>query len=435
MFYRVSDGVAAVARWGRSDMPLYLTDSHEVILGPTLWAADVALRDSKSKETLRKYGGQVARFLQWLEEHDLKGQRVDLDNTTHRVVGAENWQYVNNATVEAFMADLERMYHDIGQPSPDSINDVLARVQDFYSWAREHDFPVYVKLNDTWVTVVTRNGSLLGDSVQTVHALTWKTPEHKQQILARERDKLVDNESLSIAIRLLAKDDPVYAFIAVVIRETALRPLDCAQLPYRGTNLNAGFRWYDENEWLDLWDDAREKYRDISFSFKSKRGKERTIPFPGDVWNTLCQRWMPLRHERALLYKKEHGVIPPNNILFLSKKGVPVTYKMIHTHFAQVATHPDYPRGRFTPYMLRHAFATYFMITALKEKGVLGRMDVFDVAVFDELRMWMGHNNIKTTYQYYLHLASLLANNDDLPYDLRAESTKELRAIVADLDL
>lgn len=84
--------------------------------------------------------------------------------------------------------------------------------------------------------------------------------------------------------------------------------------------------------------------------------------------------------------------------------------------------------------MLRHTCATYFVYEALKRKNMLGRSFVYDAALDDELRKIMGHTDIRTTLEYYVHLANRFAH-DDLIADLkRSEVDKGLNELLRQLD-
>ena len=90
---------------------------------------------------------------------------------------------------------------------------------------------------------------------------------------------------------------------------------------------------------------------------------------------------MPLRNERAKLYREKHGVSPSDDCLFLSKKGRPITYSMLYDHFKKIEAHPDYVSKSFTPKMLRHSWATYFVYEALKKDKSLNSDYVYNSVV------------------------------------------------------
>lgn len=78
-----------------------------------------------------------------------------------------------------------------------------------------------------------------------------------------------------------------------------------------------------------------------------------------------------------------------------------------------------------TPYMLRHAFATYFVLHQLIAKNRLGQPYLYDAAVDQLLREFLGHADINTTYKYYVHLVNRFVQ-DDLIFDLQKHQNKEI---------
>jgi site-specific recombinase XerD len=190
------------------------------------------------------------------------------------------------------------------------------------------------------------------------------------------------------------------------------------QLPYRGKEVNVDFVPYDEGEAPP--DLGR---RSLHYEFASK-GKVRSIEFPGKLWQAICAAYIPLRRQRAALYRQRTGISPPNSVLFLNEAGYAVTYQMLYREFAKIpflaakALDVKFKGRRFTACMIRHSCATYFVYEALKQKGRLGQHFVYDAALDEELRKLMGHKDIKTTLEYYVHLVNRFVH-DDLLVDLK----------------
>jgi integrase len=97
---------------------------------------------------------------------------------------------------------------------------------------------------------------------------------------------------------------------------------------------------------------------------------------------------------------------------------------MLYREFAKIpflaakALDVKFKGRRFTACMIRHSCATYFVYEALKQKGRLGQHFVYDAALDEELRKLMGHKDIKTTLEYYVHLVNRFVH-DDLLVDLK----------------
>jgi site-specific recombinase XerD len=393
-----TDGLLDVSPYRQGAMPLFLTSSYEVIEAPTIWAAQVSLRRSRSAQTLGHYTNVLARYFNWL---DTAGY------------GAANWQNVDQEIIQSYIIQLIEGRNSEGKPSDQTIEGYIARLADFYKWARQNGYEHFWDMNQEIVRRRLKDQTLLNATVE-VEKLEFKLSSGTPSGIKKELEKFLDNGSFTILIKLL--DDYVYKAIALAIRLTALRPHEVLQMPYLGTGVNSGLRRYREHELATL--------DDITFTFKSK-GKHRSIHVPAELWAHICKYWMPERQRRAELYKQSMGVSPPNSVLFLSAEGRPVTYKMLYDHFRAVREHHDFPRKRMTPYMLRHAFATYFILEQLKAKKLLGQPYLYDAAADQALREFMGHNDIGTTYQYYVHLVNRFVQ-DDLIYDLQKQQGKAI---------
>lgn len=398
MIKLVTDGLVGVAPYDKGNLPLFLTDEYEVIEGPTIWLAQVSLRRSRSDETLKSYSNTLAKFLEWLDEEKC---------------GADKWQNVDVDIIHSYITYLIKGRDSKGKPNDETVEGYIARLGDFYKWAGDNGYDHYWHMSRERLRRTLKDVALRNITID-VERREFKLSGGRSTSPKKEIEKFLDNPGFSILIRLL--DDYVYKWMALIIRLTGIRPKGLLQLPYLGIAENSGLRRYRDHELDDL--------TDIPFTFRSK-GKYQTIKVPGQLWRFICLYWMPERQKRAELYRQRNGVSPPNNVLFLSEDGVPVTYKMLYYHFSKVALHSKFPRTRMTPYMLRHAFATYFVLEQLKAKNRLGQSYLYDAAIDEVLRESMGHTDIDTTYRYYVHLVNRFVQ-DDLIYDLQKNETKEI---------
>ena len=80
--------------------------------------------------------------------------------------------------------------------------------------------------------------------------------------------------------------------------------------------------------------------------------------------------------------------------------------------------------------MLRHACATYFVYDALKKKNRLGDAPVYDASLDEELRKLLGHEDVKTTYMYYVHLVNRFFYDDLLQDTMRARVDDGITALL-----
>lgn len=395
MIFHETDGLKDTAV--RRSVPMYLTDAYDVIEGPTYWAIYVAKKRSKSDDTLKQYTTTLARFLQWRDDEGIH---------------AEAWQRTDEDIISEYIAYLVEERDENGRPNDSTIGSYIAKLEYFFKWARKEGYLHYWDMDMGKVTFTIKDQSMVNRDVEmdrrSVH-LQSGTPTHVDQ----EREKFILREDIPKV--LAAFDDGVYAFMALVFWETGLRPKEFFQLPYMGQGLNTGLRRYRNEELENL-------KQPILFEFESK-GKRRSIQFPPDIWVFICRVWMPLRVERAAKYKKKNGVMPRNSALFLSEAGDIVTKRMLSTNFNKVTKKDECPVKKLTPYIFRHAFATYFVLDRLK--NYMGKDYVYNAVIDAELREWMGHDKSETTYKYYVHLVNRYFN-EDLLTELDKKENKEL---------
>jgi len=362
----------------KDTVPIFLDDDFRVLEGPSYWAIALAQKRSRSLETLKQYTTVLARFLQWRDDNGVK---------------ATNWQLTDEDVMNAYIGYIINNRDPNGKPSNKTVEDYIAILSYFFKWATEKGYKHYWKLDSKKVTV-----QIMGS---TAMVKTEKQIDGRIRIgngstthVDRERDKFIHRENIPRIMELF--DDVVYAFMVLVLWRTGLRPKELFQLPFKGTGLNSGLKRYRDEELSSL--------KEILFRFESK-GKDRDIKFPSDVWAVICSKWMPEWIKRAASYQeRNNGKMPPNSALFLSENGTIVTQKMLRDNFNKVAQDSRCPEKRITPYMFRHAFATYFVLDRLEQYNLLGKAYVYNAVVDAELREWMGHEDIGTTYKYYVHL-------------------------------
>lgn len=380
-----TDGLKNTDVSPKDTVPIFLDDDFRVIEGPSYWAIDIAQKRSRSTETLKQYTTVLARFLQWRDDKGIK---------------AMDWQLTDEDVINAYIGYLIKNRDLEGRPSNKTIEDYIATLSYFFKWATKEGYKHYWKMDLKKVTIHIKGSSSM--------VKTEKQVEKRMRIgngptmhVDREQDKFIHRENIPRILELF--DDAVYSIIVLILWTTGLRPKELFQLPYKGSGLNAGLKRYREEELLNL--------KEILFRFESK-GKERDIRFPGDVWAIICRNWMPERVKRAARYQeRNNGKMPPNNVLFLSENGTVVTPKMLRDNFNKVAQDSRSPEKKITPYMFRHAFATYFILDRLEQYNLLGKAYVYNAVIDAELREWMGHKDIGTTYKYYVHLINRYFHN------------------------
>lgn len=399
-----ANGLMGHPAYKRSRVAIFFDNDHGLLEEPTRWMMAVAKRKSRSIETSRNYAHILARYFDWL---DCEGY------------GCVAWQSIDEDIFDAYLVHLAQPRQDGSTIAYDTALHYAYRIYDFYSWAKKSGYEHSLEVErDEIEHRLDANQHLLGHIKPSVSVgkLNFNLPTGRPALHYRELDRFVTQSDYEAALPLF--DDPVYAIIATIIRITAVRPKDLLQLPYRGKEVNVDFVPYDEGEAPP--DLGR---RSLHYEFASK-GKVRSIEFPGKLWQAICAAYIPLRRQRAALYRQRTGISPPNSVLFLNEAGYAVTYQMLYREFAKIpflaakALDVKFKGRRFTACMIRHSCATYFVYEALKQKGRLGQHFVYDAALDEELRKLMGHKDIKTTLEYYVHLVNRFVH-DDLLVDLK----------------
>lgn len=418
------NGLAHHQAYMRERVGILFTDDYQVLEGPTNWLMNIAKLRSRSDETTRNYGNIIRRFLQWLDDSLIEG--------TDCRFGAENWHMVDEDVFFSFINYISQPTSQlIYGPSHQTLSHIAYRVWSFYHWASANGYKHFLDLDseDVKINIVEQRLLAYIDPTVTVVKLGFNLPSGRPAIHEKEINKFVKQSDFEIAVSEM--DDEVYKVIAVIIRITGLRPKDLFQIPYRGKGCNDGFIPYDAGEIPHDLDS-----KSIYYEFKSK-GKRRSIQFPGKLWRVICELYIPMRRKRASLYEKKHGLPPNNSKLFISNRGDVVSYGMLCANFNKIvdkvqsgAHASDFGATRFNARMLRHTCATYFVYEALALQNRLGRNFVYDAALDEDLRKLLGHNDIKTTLEYYVHLVNRYVH-DNLLSDLhRSRVDSGLNAIL-----
>lgn len=388
----------------RDRIAIFFDNEYQLLEAPTKWIISIAKRKSRSSETSRNYAHILGRYLDWL---DLSGY------------GSQSWQWIDEDIFDSYLLHLAQPKTDGSTIQHKTLLHYASRIHDFYSWARHEAYPHHLDIEIEEINLrLDAHQHLLGHLATSVsvNKLDFNLPTGRPTLHQRELDKFVTHSDYEAAMALF--DDPVFMIIAAIIRITGMRPKDLLQLPYRGKRQNSGFIPFDSNEMPSNIDET-----EIHYEFASK-GRSRSIAFPGKLWRVICENYLPLRRERAILYYRKHGISPPNSALFLTAEGTIVTYPTLYYHFSKIPIkaaelNPKTYKGRrFSACMLRHTCATYFVYEALQQKKRLGQSFVYDASLDEELRKMLGHKDVKTTLEYYVHLVNRFVH-DDLLQDLK----------------
>lgn len=299
---------------------------------------------------------------------------------------------------------IERVRKNSAKPTSSTIyNDALI-IQKFFSWISTAGFTCNVKLHlRTW-TANFKSDKLLNyikkkarisHSGDPIRVLDKESRQHTQQPLISDWE---------IKLLLQSYPDTVYATLFCFALATAMRPSELVKFPYLGNGNNRHIVPHSQLP-ADL--------TQVTYETIGKGNKLRKVTIPkyalADIEKGYTEREYKSRCKK---YKALYGKPCPLSILFLTKEGHPVTAKMIAdaTTYAKKLAHSIDPRFSLDHdfYQSRHWWPTMMMVQHHGERLLTDSADVLDRALAQVLMNQMGHNDIATTYKYYLNLARWL---------------------------
>jgi len=229
-----------------------------------------------------------------------------------------------------------------------------------------------------------------------IRVLEKKSRQRKSNFLITDQE---------IKFLLEAYSDPVYACLFNLALGTAMRPMDLVKFPYIGNGENLHILPYSEMDKKSI----TTKYT----VYSSKGSKDRTINIHLEDLKALEDNYItPHYAKRKKLYKERHGQPCPPHILFLNKKGEPVTESMIssRTNDAKeklLKLGKDF-RPHLVFYQARHWWPTQHIINTFGERLLTESLDVLYLATAQAITDQLGHEDIETTYKYYVDMARVI---------------------------
>lgn len=381
-------------------VPVVLDDQYQIIDAPTEWLISKSQIRSRSGDTRKNYAYVIVHFFNWLQE---KGK---------------SWNLITKSEINRFATEQLRSIKPDGSSLEGvTINYRIDRIMDFYKFASLKGYRHFVDI--TGVEKVYQgdpDDQLLGHihggrRTYIDHGLSVPQLEKKFQLISR-RDFIRACKAFN---------DVAYVVAAVVMYLVGLRRMEVVQLEYR-TRRNKDFLPLREYE-QQIEGDCD---KDLTFNFKGKGGKARHILFPFEIWEWINEIYLPVRQERAKLYAERHGRTPPH--LLLTKNGKPLTRTGLNDRFRVVASALQIC---FRPHLLRHCFATGFVIEYL-DAHKLSPTVLYDPGLDLALQEYLGHCDMKMTKKY-IHLVHVLRGRD-LLRDYRPKLGEDLRSIVAGVE-
>ena len=212
---------------------------------------------------------------------------------------------------------------------------------------------------DIWVnSMIDRSPSTIKARLAAAsHLIRWlgqKWPEHLVRPKSGKKlPRTLTSRELSLVKNAAdCSEDPLANLVVTMILDTGLRVSEICDL---------------EISQIDLQDHS-------AMVIDGKGGKDRMVLFTQSTVASILA-WLPLREIRN----------PQGEQLLVSKAGTPLQSRSVQRLMDKLADEANIPRGRLTPHVLRHNFAT-----GLLERGA-------DLVSIQKL---LGHASIATTRVY-----------------------------------
>ncbi|WP_218573623.1 site-specific integrase [Pseudomonas sp. OIL-1] len=354
---------------------------------------------NRSMHTSNRYSLLISMFYRFLSrESKYKGIDVSQFDVIADNNDIKRWQVCRQE---------ERLRKQSAKPSSATIYDDAKFILYYFSWLSHAGFVTTVNVKSkTWVATVKSDRLLNYTRPQERTAIDHRNievldQEHRQARL----QYLITNQEIKLLLG--SYRDAVYVAMFKMGLGTAMRPMDLVKFPYIGRGSNKHILPYSDMDIL------ASKVVDYTVE-NSKGGKTRKIKINVADLKALEDGYLSqCYHERARLYAKRYGKKCPPSVLFLNRFGVPVTPKMISdaTTFAKkraIEIFPNFREG-VNFYEARHWWPTMFLIRFFGDRLLSESADALYAAAAEVLKNQMGHEDIATTYRFYIDKARLVA--------------------------
>lgn len=351
-----------------------------------------------SLETSNRYSAVIAMFYRFLAT---KAKFWDVEIGKYHVIA-------DNSDVKQWQVSRQvaRVKAQKETPSSATIFEDAKVLMVFFRWLRDSGYVTNVNVKTrTWIANFKNSRTLMdvqkearvAIDAKNIKVLDTERRQHKKKTL------ITDAEIVALC---QAYSDPVYEAMFKLALGTAMRPMDLCRFPYIGSGANKHILPYS--------DMAPTESVTVPYLVKSSKGnKDRTIRVHlADLRALEAGYIRPYYAQRARLYQDRFGKRCPPSILFLNAEGFPVTPSRIssRTNDAKkraMVSQPGFREG-VVFYDARHWWPTRFLVRFFGNKLLTEAADVLDLAAAEVLKNQMGHEDLETTYKYYIDQARLL---------------------------
>lgn len=349
-----------------------------------------------SLNTSKRYAAIISKFYSYLSTQD---KFLKIDISKYHVIA-------DNRDIRRWQIDRQtkRVEKQSVKPTSETIFEEARVLLNFFKWLLGVGYITNVSIqHKDWIANFKSKRMLNYIQKSAKTAIDSKNI----QVLDKERRQsssksLITNQEIKALLN--AYSDPVYSALLKLSLGTGMRPMELVQFPYIGNGKNKQIIPYSE---MDK-DNAT-----VDYELIGKGKKQRVIKVNIKDLKELDEQYIKKHYvERKKKYKQKFGVDCPPSVLFLTKSGSPVTSGKIsrRSNDAKLKAMQNYPefREKITFYEARHWWPTMFVIEFFKEKLLTESSEFLYLAFADALKNNMGHEDLETTYEYYIDMARLV---------------------------
>ena len=351
---------------------------------------------NRAINTSKRYANILAQFYSYLST-DEKFRDIEISKyhvlTDNRDI--RKWQIYRQ---------IKRVQKQSNKPTSNTIFEDAKIILNYFKWLHNSGYITNVSIeHKNWIANF-KNQRMLNYIQQTAKQVI---DAKNIKVLDKERRQsssksLITNQEIKALIN--AYTDPAYSALFKLSLGTGMRPIELVQFPYLGNGENKHIMPYSEMD---------KDNPTIGFEIIGKGKKLRTVRINIKDLKELDNTYIkPFYNERRKLYREKYGIECPPSILFLNKVGKPITPTMIskRSNDAKLRAMKFYPdfREKITFYEARHWWPTMFALEFFKEKLLDSSSEVLYAAFAEALKNQMGHEDLETTYKYYIDMARLV---------------------------
>ena len=272
-----------------------------------------------------------------------------------------------------------------------SINVYYRTWRSFYEWCDSQDVPHLMQFPAKHEVVRSDYNAGFGTGRSFGAPLTVEVDPglDSTALVSDYKEKIVNGAEFRLLSDTLREIDPVFEKIAYMMATTGLRIGGVTQLPVGADRQNPKWLRYPE---LEV---TKRTFQKLVYFPKGGKRKLQCMVLT-EALGVLHHEYInTVRRDRCALYQERHG--KQNEVpLWLNSNGKKVNSYDIWGAFRLASKKIG---RRITPHFLRHTYASYVVYYYFKANGLTPSL-AYAHDIHEQLRIQLGHSDIKTTYMY-----------------------------------